>query len=113
MKDDGKKGRALLRAKLSLLFGGMGLMITWLYARNLYKPLIEVGGNHRRFSFIRTFFEIDGMVKYESLGGVIAVVSLLLLIYGFIQMKKSGWKPEHSTGRYSVRRLRMLIATAA
>ena len=89
MRNKEKAPAVFVKAKICLILGSVLFGIVSLYAIFTYS--IHVPG--RRKFFQELFLNVIEMTKHEPLGGILFLISVLMLIYGFIQLKKSGWKP--------------------
>ena len=79
---------AFLKAKIFFIIGFVIFGTVSLYARFTY-PVYVPG---RRTFFQELFFSVIKMIENEPLGGILFLISILILIFGWIQLKKSGWK---------------------
>ena len=79
---------AFLRAKIFFIIGFVIFGTVSLYARFTY-PVYVPG---RRTFSQELFFSVIKMIENEPLGGILFLISILILIFGWIQLKKSGWK---------------------
>ena len=86
-REERKRRARAAQAKVSLSLGGIGLMISWVYGAFFYgngHPQLGTGKNP-----LNVLLDLAALARQEPLGAAIVLVSVLLLLFGVIQFRRS------------------------
>ena len=90
VKLEKKQRRAAVLGKIFLILGALGLGICWVYGSSLY----GAGRTGHRYPITDAVRDVADLARREPVGGVIALVSLVFLIFGLFLLQKSGRRPK-------------------